>query len=86
MLVNLFSKLFPSICVDNNLYITGEDYETRRRQSFKTEERKRALSELKSARTLINKALLRLNSNQLECGLFELDQIICDLETKLKNK
>lgn len=47
-------------------------------------ELKRAISEFKSARTLIKKALMRINYNTLGNALYELDILISELKRKLK--
>lgn len=47
-------------------------------------ELKRAISEFKSARTLLKKALMRTNHTGLGNALYELDIIISDLKRKVK--
>lgn len=47
-------------------------------------ELKRAVSEFKSARTLIKKALMRVNSNNLGDTLYNLDVMITKLEIRIK--
>lgn len=47
-------------------------------------ELKRAIAEFKGARTLLNKALMRINYTGLGNTLYELDILISELKRKLK--
>ena len=80
--MNLFCKIFPQLCKDQKEVIDDCAFSN----SYDTDEfdKRRALSELKSSRTLIKKATMRLNSNKLGRALYDLDNFITNLEIKLK--
>lgn len=80
--MNLFCKVFPWLCSDTDIVANEYDFS----QSFSVNEldQRRALSEFKSARTLIKKALMRVNSKRLGKVLYELDHVIVELGLKLK--